>query len=386
MVKRMHNQECPSKKNVRAVLERRDPDYIPLGLYTIDCDLASQILGRKTLVRDKIGQQIALWEGRRDELAESVKADAAELYRRLDCVDLILPAKCVPILPPRDYHPPKVRKLSEDTWECEDGYTYKAAFGTNEMVRIEAGKELPSAGDFSDFTFVPPDESIFEAYDYFIERLTGDRFICGHTGTFDVMVLPGGMERGLMQYYLDPDAVRAQVRWNLEQGNFLDRFYDRKGVDGFMMEQDFSTTLAPLMSVEMFRDFCFPAMRDRVTHVKKFGKKVILHSCGRTWAYLDMFVEAGFDCYQSLQTGVMDLGELKSRYGGSLAFWGGVPVEHLLRGTPADIRADVRKAMEAGRGRGGFILGPSHSVAYGTKYDNFMAMLDEHDRLKHTII
>ena len=103
----------------------------------------------------------------------------------------------------------------------------------------------------------------------------------------------------------------------------------------------------------------------------------------RAWDYLDMFVEAGFDCYQSLQTGVMDLRELKHSYGRNLAFWGGVPVELLVGGTPDEVRQAVRAAMDAGRGGGGFILGPSHSVAYGTKYDNFMAMIDEHDRLKH---
>jgi uroporphyrinogen-III decarboxylase len=30
----------------------------------------------------------------------------------------------------------------------------------------------------------------------------------------------------------------------------------------------------------------------------------------------------------------------------------------------------------------GFILGPSHSIAFGTKYDNFMAMLDEFEKLR----
>ena len=38
--------------------------------------------------------------------------------------------------------------------------------------------------------------------------------------------------------------------------------------------------------------------------------------------------------------------------------------------------------MERGAPGGGFILGPSHSIAKGTKYENFMAMLDEYDRLK----
>ncbi len=378
----MNPNASASKRAVQDVLNHRDPEYIPLGLYTIDCDLASQILGRKTLVRDKIGQQLALWEGRRDEIAESIKLDAVELYKKLDCVDLILPAKCVPILPPRGYVPPVVKKSEDSTWECVDGSIYKASFLTNEFVKVESGINLPTVSDFSDTEFTSLDDSVFEAYDYFIERLTPDRFICGHTGTFDVMVLPGGMEAGLMQYYLDPDAVRAQIRWSLEEGNYLDRFYDRKGVDGFMMEQDFSTTVAPLMSPQMFHDFCFDAMRLRVANVKKIGKKIILHSCGRSWEYLDMIVEAGFDCYQSLQTGVMDLGELKIKYGDKLAFWGGVPVEHLLRGTPRDVREDVRKAFEVGRPKGGFILGPSHSVAYGTKYENFMAMLEEYDCLK----
>ncbi len=38
--------------------------------------------------------------------------------------------------------------------------------------------------------------------------------------------------------------------------------------------------------------------------------------------------------------------------------------------------------MERGAPGGGFILGPSHSVAMNTRYDNFMAMLDEFVRLR----
>ncbi len=60
-----------------------------------------------------------------------------------------------------------------------------------------------------------------------------------------------------------------------------------------------------------------------------------------------------------------------------MAFWGGVPVEDLIAGTPEDVRKAVRAAMERGAPGGGFILGPSHSVAKNTTYENFMAMLDE---------
>jgi len=53
-------------------------------------------------------------------------------------------------------------------------------------------------------------------------------------------------------------------------------------------------------------------------------------------------------------------------------------------GTPEEVREDVRYAIRYGMPEGGFILGPSHSIAYGVKYYNFMAMLDEHAKLKYT--
>jgi uroporphyrinogen decarboxylase len=52
-------------------------------------------------------------------------------------------------------------------------------------------------------------------------------------------------------------------------------------------------------------------------------------------------------------------------------------VECLISGTPAETRQAVRQAMDRGAPGGGFILGPSHSIAANTRYDNFMAMLDE---------
>ena len=67
---------------------------------------------------------------------------------------------------------------------------------------------------------------------------------------------------------------------------------------------------------------------------------------------------------------------------GRLCFWGGIATELLIEGTMDEVRKNVREAMEKGGPGGGFILGPSHSIAKGTKYDNFMAMLDEYDKYK----
>ncbi|MHB9029879.1 MAG: uroporphyrinogen decarboxylase family protein, partial [Candidatus Latescibacterota bacterium] len=60
--------------------------------------------------------------------------------------------------------------------------------------------------------------------------------------------------------------------------------------------------------------------------------------------------------------------------------WGGIPVEYLVSGTQDDIKKEVRKAMEEYKSGGRYIFGSTHSIAVGTKYDNFMIMADEFER------
>jgi hypothetical protein len=78
----------------------------------------------------------------------------------------------------------------------------------------------------------------------------------------------------------------------------------------------------------------------------------------------------------------MELGAPKEVYGPKVAFLGGIPVEVLIAGTPDQTRAAVLHSMARGAPGSGFILGPSHSIAYGTKYDSFLSMLDEYVKLR----
>ncbi len=129
----------------------------------------------------------------------------------------------------------------------------------------------------------------------------------------------------------------------------------------------------------MFRKFCLPSIKERVQAVKSHGLAVLKHACGNNWKLLDMFLEAGYDAYQSIQASAsMDLAEVKARVYGRMALWGGARVENLVSGTTEDVRQDVAHAMQVGAPGSGYIFGTTHSVAVGTKYDNFQAMLDEY--------
>jgi len=376
-----------SKERVRAAINLEVPDEVPLGFYVVDYDIIEKVIGRKTYVRNKIESKIAFWEGRRDEVVESYKKDTVEFYRKIDLVDLIT-FKEAPIVPPKGYKPDPPKKIADDTWRDREGRIWKISELSNDITCVE--DPTAEAREYTVEMFknppedVPPDPSIFEACDYIVEHLGKDRYIAGVSGGITAMVLLGGMERGLMEYILNPDLVKAATAYQVARQNMMDRYYIRPGQDGVLLEQDMAGTGGPFISPAMFREFCFPAMKERRDHIKSTAPlQIILHNCGNNWALMDMFIEAGVQCYQSLQTNAgMEVGRLKAAYGDKLCFWGGIALENLIAGGPDDVRRNVREAMERGAPGGGFILGPSHSIAKGTKYENFMAMLDEYDKLK----
>jgi hypothetical protein len=376
-----------SKERVTAAINRQPVDRVPLGFYAVDCDTVGGVLGRSTFVRDKVESQIALWEGRRDELAAGLKADVVDFYRRLECADLLLPKEAM-LLPPADYEPLRPRAIGEDRWEDDRGRVYQASRGANEIQCVHdpaAGQRTWSVADFEDdIPPQPPDASVYEVLDHVIAELGDERYVASTTGGITALSLLGGTEEGLVLHALQPEVIAAANRRSVTRQNALDIHCIRPGAAGVLMEQDMAGSNGPLVSPEMFRELSYPYLKARMQHVRESGvEQIIFHNCGNNMPLMEMFIDCGVDCYQSLQTTAgMEVGLLKQSYGQHLCFWGGVSVELLIDGTPDEVRADVRKAMERGAPDGGFILGPSHSVAFGTKYDNFLAFLDEFDRCR----
>jgi uroporphyrinogen-III decarboxylase len=141
---------------------------------------------------------------------------------------------------------------------------------------------------------------------------------------------------------------------------------------------DFSNALGPLFSPEVIRTQFLPGIKQLVQRVHQAGLPILTHNCGNNWKLLDLFIEAGFDCWQSIQvkTADMDLARLKERYGDKLSFWGGINLEVLIDGSPEEARQDVIDALKNAAPGGGLILGTSNSVAYGSSYDVYMTALD----------
>jgi hypothetical protein len=374
-----------SKERVTAALEGRIPDRVPYAEFAVDFDTVERLLGHETFLRAKAKSQIAFWEGRHDEVAQSWLEDHIAVQKKLPLDIVTFPMATWEMPPPTEERPP--RRIDATTWEDAEGRVYKLSEATQDITCVHdpvRDARVFTAAEFeTDPAPARPDGRSWRILDAVIQEFKHEKFISGPSGGSVGIVLLGGMERGLLELAANPEAVRAATRATVRRQNAADEAFIHPDSDAVMWAEDLGYKTGPLIGPAMFRDFFLEANKERVRNVKeRSGRKILKHCCGNINMLLDFFIEIGFDAYQSIQpTAGMDICRLKKSHGDRIALWGGVAVENLVGGTPGDVRADVRRAMACAKPGGRFILGSSHSVAVGTKYDNFMALLDEHSKL-----
>lgn len=375
-----------SKEIVKDALNLERPAVVPYGEYAIDFDVIEKLLGRKTYLRAKAKSKLALWSGRRREVVESWKEDTVELYSKFNCIDIVnLAAEAAGLVPSKNYEPKNPRKLDEKTWEDHRGRIYKYSNKTKDitLVKDPVQRNKNQAEDYVK-NFQEPDESCFEVIDYVISKLGEKKFIIGPAGREVGMVLLGGMEKGLIKYIEKPKLIKRVAEREVEIGKKEDDHYIREGLDAIMWGQDFSYNSGPFISPETFEEFVLPYIKIRVKHVKdNFDLPIIKHACGNNWKLMDYFVEAGYDGYQSIQASAgMNIEELVESYGNLICMWGGYNYEDLVSGDAEKIKKDIKTSHKIAQNHGGFILGSSHSVGVGTKYENFMTVIGEVRKIK----
>ncbi|MFI4910467.1 MAG: uroporphyrinogen decarboxylase family protein [Sedimentisphaeraceae bacterium JB056] len=366
---------------------RNEPqDVPPLGFFAIDSDSASKVLGRPTYWRAKAKCQIAFWEGRRDEVVESWKNDAIELYEKLDIIDIISVAHMAGECPPKGYQPDPPKKIADDTWQDRNGCIYKYSPVTDDISMIEdpqMWQKKHKAEDYENLEPKKPDESIFEVIDALIEHFKGRRFILGTYGHVAGWFLAGGMERGFMEIASNPEEVKKIYTAQCRKAIAEDASYIRPGQDGVLLGTDFASSQGPMISPESYRSLFYDAYKKRIANLKDNNQAVIQHACGNNHNFMDILTTIGADCYQSIQPSAgMDIIELHKKYGDRISLWGGIAVETLINGTPEDVKKEVEKFMDYAKDKTGLILGTSHSIAVGTKYENFMTLLDTYSKYK----
>jgi uroporphyrinogen decarboxylase len=117
------------------------------------------------------------------------------------------------------------------------------------------------------------------------------------------------------------------------------------------------------MSPELFDRFVMPWFRRFTDQAHSRGYQVILHSCGSIHKVIERLIAAKVDCLHPLQAlaAGMDAETLARKFGGRIAFLGGIDTQRLLVwGTPEEVAADVERVKGLLGPR--LIVSPSHEA------------------------
>ena len=358
-----------SKERVVAALDFCEPDRVPTGEFATDHSLIDEVLGRKTFWRAKRRYHEALWDGRRDEVVDSMKRDIVDFTLAVG-LDMV-PVNAVPH---RDFPFCKPKQLDEDTWEDESGNILKYSHQTEDIGLHRRG-DKPAPGTGFELP-VQLHESELKLAQYVIEKLGKSHFVFCRPGRFGGLgYMTGWSEEQFIRVAEEPDAVAAeQLRGAEGLRDRLKPFVDM-GVDGVAIGQDYGFNSGPFVSPAAFARIYAPAMKRMCEIVHQVGLPCLFHSCGNNRLILDQMVEADMDAYQAIQP-VERIEEIKQLYGDRLALWGGVSTDTLRRGTPAEVRQQTLFSLKHCAPGGGLILSSSHSVVVGTPAANYRAMIE----------
>jgi hypothetical protein len=363
------------KERVKAALRHQEPDRVPMGENEIDAPIIEAVLGRPTYYGAKFRLMQAYLEGRRDEAVDSMKRDYIEFLRKTehDIAKIML-------VPDKDAEFYPLKQVSAENYEDENGNVFRYSAETQELIHIRHGRgpvKLVSSRQEPGKLY-EPSESELEFAKYVLDELGETHFIIApawvgpppmpHRGTsyFDAM-LEAIIERP--QIYRDQRVRAAQ---NIARAA---EYYKARGCNAVMGGEDLGHNKGTLMSPDCFRDILLPGLQAQVEQAHSKGMPFFFHSCGNNRAIWGYFAQSGLDAYQAIQD-EEPLEDLKREVGHKLTLWGGTSCRLLDLGTPEQIREQTRRSIQTAAAGGGFILGSSHSLGVGVKYDNYMAMLE----------
>ena len=151
-------------------------------------------------------------------------------------------------------------------------------------------------------------------------------------------------------------------------------------IDVIHISDDLGTQHAPMISPSLFREMIKPRQIKLFKFIKeRTNAKILLHSDGCVYPFIDDFLEAGVDILNPLQSGVknMEPRKLAEEFGGHLCFWGGIDTQNTLPfGTCQDVVDEVRRRIPELGLQGGYVLAASHNIQNDVSPENICAMFE----------
>ena len=188
-----------------------------------------------------------------------------------------------------------------------------------------------------------------------------------------------GMEALMMDFTENSALVECLMERIAERTGYLARRYAELGVDIIQFGDDIASQQGMMMSLRHWRKYIKPRMAGIIAGIKAANPAVLAfyHSDGNIESVIPELIEIGIDVLNPIQPECLDSAALKRKFGGHLAFWGGVGVQTVMPfGAPAEVRAAVRRLIaDAGQG-GGLVVAPAHLIERDIPWENVIAFVE----------
>ncbi len=181
-----------------------------------------------------------------------------------------------------------------------------------------------------------------------------------------------GMEKILISFVDNPSFVESLfdrlTDWLI---GVIRKFGQYPEIDAIRFGDDWGQQRGLIMGLPYWRKYIKPRLAKIYSEVKKYNKFVSIHSCGDVHEIFPDLIEIGLDIFNPFQPEVMDVYEMKERYGDKLTFFGGISLQKTLSfGTPEDVRKEVLDRIKRiGKG-GGYIAAPCHDITGDVPEEN----------------
>jgi uroporphyrinogen decarboxylase len=200
----------------------------------------------------------------------------------------------------------------------------------------------------------------------------------GVQGPLTTLWLLMGYESISYALYDDPTLITELCAISNEFFKEAARRSVEAGCVGIWVSEDLGDSTRGFFRLEHYREFLLPPFVELVDYIDTLGVPSLLHSCGRITDYLDDLAQTKIAAVHPLQrTAGMDLRTVKERYGERFCIIGNIDSSRTLPyGTPDEVAAEVREAIDVAAPGGGYVLASDHSLHDGIPVENIRTMFE----------
>jgi uroporphyrinogen decarboxylase len=336
----------PNFERFRAMLLRRgEPDRVPLGDISVHPMLKAGVLGRPVRTPE---DEVAFWA--------TAGFDYVPIEQGLQLTDVI---------------------KRQSMHEVEAQYAADTADTQVRSWATEGKGLIATRADLDAFRWPDPDALDYGAFERLGPLLPPKMKVFAVVGkVFTCVSWLMGLEGLSFALADDPDLVATICE---RVGRFQHRVvetllrYDTVGALWHADDIAFKTQL--LVSPRLLRSHVFPwyTEMNRMAHAK--GVPVVYHSDGALQEVVEDIIGCGFDGLNPIEPPAMDINAVKRQFGKRIAIIGNIDLGYTLtRGTPAEVRAEVRQRIRDLAPGGGYAVSSSNSVPEYVPLANFNAM------------